>query len=216
MDSVKNNSDRIILLLKTQGAMDVAAIADRLEISKEGTRQHLVRLLGSGLVEKSTFGCGVGRPCLHYTLSDTGQARFPDTHAEVTVQLLQSIKHLLGDNALGLLIGDREKQSYARYQKKLESATKLEEKLDRLTEVRCEEGYMAEWKKEGANYYFIENHCPICAAASVCQQFCRAELKNFKRLLGTEVYIERTQHILAGEQRCVYLIQEKAAHDPLS
>lgn len=97
--------------------MDVAAIADRLEISKEGTRQHLVRLLGSGLVEKSTFGCGVGRPCLHYTLSDTGQARFPDTHAEVTVQLLQSIKHLLGDNALGLLIGDREKQSYARYQK---------------------------------------------------------------------------------------------------
>lgn len=188
--------------------MDVATIADRLEITKEGTRQHLIKLLGNGLVEKSTNCRGVGRPCVYYALSDKGQARFPDTHAEVTVQLLNSVKDLLGENALGLLIGDREKQSYTRYQKKLENATLLEEKLDRLTEIRCEEGYMAEWKKEGAKYYFIENHCPICAAATVCQQFCRAELKNFRSLLGKEVSVERTQHILAGEHRCVYLIQK--------
>lgn len=188
--------------------MDVAAIATRLNISKEGARQHLIKLFDKELVEKAPSCTGVGRPRLQYQLSDTGQARFPDTHAEVTVQLLHSVKRLLGENAIGLLIGDREKQSYARYQQKLEGATDLERKLDRLTEIRSHEGYMAEWKKQGSHYYFIENHCPICAAATICQQFCRAELSNFRNLLGPDVSVERTQHILAGEHRCVYRIEK--------
>jgi predicted ArsR family transcriptional regulator len=34
-------------------------------------------------------------------------------------------------------------------------------------------------EKEGKEYFLIENHCPICAAATECQGFCRAELSNF-------------------------------------
>jgi predicted ArsR family transcriptional regulator len=50
---------------------------------------------------------------------------------------------------------------------------------------------MAEWKKEGKEYFLIENHCPICAAATECQGFCRAELSNFQSLLGNEYTVER-------------------------
>ena len=122
------------------------------------------------------------------------------------MELLRSVKNLLGDNALDLLIGDREKQTYGRYEVLLADAVTLEERLEKLALIRTEEGYMAEWRKEGDEYCLIENHCPICAAAIECQGFCRAELTNFKSLIGKEYNVERIKHILAGGQRCVYRI----------
>jgi predicted ArsR family transcriptional regulator len=32
---------------------------------------------------------------------------------------------------------------------------------------------MAESHAEGGGYLFVENHCPICIAATACQGFCR-------------------------------------------
>lgn len=190
-----------------RGEVDATIVADELNITKEGARQQLVKLSNEGLVCSACKSSGVGRPFTYYSLSDSGKAKFPDSHAEVTVQLLKSVKSLLGENALNLLITDREHNTYTRYEEALRGSENIEDKLKKLTEIRTYEGYMAEWKKEGDTYYFIENHCPICAAASECQQFCKAELRNFRTLLGTELNIIRTQHILADENRCVYKIQ---------
>ncbi len=74
-------------------------------------------------------------------------ARFPDTHADVTVQLLRSVKNVLGENALNLLISDRESVVYERYEKALAGTKTLDQKLKILSQKRSEEGYMAEWKK---------------------------------------------------------------------
>ncbi|MGE8096813.1 hypothetical protein [Pseudomonas fluorescens] len=50
----------------------------------------------------------------------------------------------------------------------------------------------------------IENHCPICAAATACQGFCRAELNVFEQVLQARV--ERVEHILMNARRCAYRI----------
>jgi predicted ArsR family transcriptional regulator len=52
----------------------------------------------------------------------------------------------------------------------------------------------------------MENHCPICAAATLCQSFCRSELEIFQDVLGPGARVERTDHILAGARRCAYRI----------
>jgi predicted ArsR family transcriptional regulator len=52
----------------------------------------------------------------------------------------------------------------------------------------------------------VENHCPICAAARACQNFCRSELDVFRRVLGPDVQVERVEHQLAGARRCAYRI----------
>lgn len=135
-------------------------------------------------------------------------ARFPDSHADITVQLLKSVKSLLGENALNLLIGDREAIVYQKYNKALTGAETLDQKLKILSQKRSEEGYMAEWKKEDDTYYLTENHCPICAAATECQGFCRSELNNFRQLLGPEYNIERTEYILDSGKRCTYKIEK--------
>jgi predicted ArsR family transcriptional regulator len=202
----KPAADRILMFLKMRGEATSLLISEELSITKEGARKHLLNLAEEGLIASVAKSEGVGRPSTYYTLTEKGLSQFPDTHADVTVQLLRSVKNILGDNALDLLINDREKITYQRYEKALTKASSLEQRLDILADIRSQEGYMAEWKKEGEEYFLIENHCPICAAASECQGFCRAELSNFQTLIGSEYKVERIQHILSGGQRCMYKI----------
>ncbi|MFZ4928065.1 helix-turn-helix transcriptional regulator [Chryseobacterium sp. Mn2064] len=204
----KPAADRILMFLKMRGEATSLLISEELSITKEGARKHLLNLAEEGLIQPSVKSEGVGRPTTYYTLTEKGLAQFPDTHADVTVQLLRSVKNLLGENALDLLITDREKNTHDRYEKALSNAKSLEKRLEVLTQARTKEGYMAEWKKEGKEYFLIENHCPICAAATECQGFCRAELSNFQSLIGPEYTVERIDHIISGGQRCVYKISQ--------
>ncbi|MFZ4263727.1 helix-turn-helix transcriptional regulator [Sphingobacterium sp. HJSM2_6] len=200
----KSSPEQILLLLKKRGTLDAGEIAEELSITKEGARQHLLKLLEEGLLEKNCVSSGVGRPCTFYSLSNTAIAKFPDAHATVTVQMIDSIKKLLGENALHLLIKDCEKTSLSEYQKELSFAGCLEERLKAIVKIRTEEGYMAEWYKEDNDYYFIENHCPILSAAKNCSHFCQAEINNFSILFGNQVKIERKEHIISGDKRCMY------------
>lgn len=204
----KNPTDKILMLLKMRGEATALVIAEELDITKEGARKHLLNLSADGLVEATVQSGGVGRPSVSYSLTEKGIAKFPDSHADITVQLLKSVKNLLGENALNLLIGDREAIVYQKYDKALNGAETLDQKLKILSRKRSEEGYMAEWKKDEDTYYLIENHCPICAAATECQGFCRSELNNFRQLLGPEYNIERTEYILDSGKRCTYKIEK--------
>lgn len=202
----KPAADRILMFLKMRGEATSLLISRELAITKEGARKHLLNLAEEGLIKSVAKSEGVGRPSTYYILTEKGLSQFPDSHADITVQILRSVKNLLGENALNLLINDREKNTYERYEKALAKAESLEQRLDVLVKVRSEEGYMAEWTKEGEDYFLIENHCPICAAATECQGFCRAELSNFQNLIGKKYQVERVNHILSGGQRCVYRI----------
>ncbi|PIF45439.1 putative ArsR family transcriptional regulator [Chryseobacterium sp. 52] len=204
----KPAADRILMFLKMRGEATSLLISEELSITKEGARKHLLNLAEEGLIRSFAKSEGVGRPSTYYTLTEKGTSQFPDSHADVTVQILRSVKNLLGENALDLLINDREKNTYERYEKALVKAESLEQRLDVLVKARSEEGYMAEWTKEGSDYFLIENHCPICAAAAECQGFCRAELSNFQNLIGKSYQVERVSHILSGGQRCVYKITQ--------
>ena len=71
---------------------------------------------------------------------------------------------------------------------------------------------MADWREEpDGSLLLVENHCPICAAATACQGFCRAELDVFRAVLGPAATVERTEHIVTGGRRCSYVIRELAA-----
>ena len=83
----------------------------------------------------------------------------------------------------------------------------LGERVRALAALRHEEGYMAEARGDGdGGFLLIENHCPICAAATACQGFCRSELEVFRAALGPDVRVERSEHLLAGARRCAYRI----------
>ena len=207
-------ADRFLALLKTRGPQTSAELGGALGITNEAARQQLVKLAGEGFVESTSqaSGVGVGRPVQVWHLTQAGHARFPDAHAELTVQLLRLIQTELGEPALDRLIGARERETLANYSAETADAADLRERVARLAAIRSREGYMAEWQEEpDGTYLLFENHCPICAAASMCQGFCRAELEVFQAVLGRGAQVTRMEHIPAGARRCAYRITRATA-----
>jgi predicted ArsR family transcriptional regulator len=115
-----------------------------------------------------------------------------------------------GAGGLQRILERRTARQQASYSARILAAMPLRRKLQKLAEIRTEEGYMAEVRSEGAGQYlFIENHCPICAAASRCMGLCANELMLFRTILGPGTNVERVEHILAGERRCAYRINKE-------
>lgn len=202
----ENNADRILFFLKTRGPLAAAALAKTLRITAMGVRQHLARLEDGGLVAHADERLTVGRPKRHWRLTEAAAARFPDTHAQMTVEILASVRKVFGVRGLDRLIRQRERETLARYQAAMRGARSVGERSRRLAAMRSDEGYMAECvARPDGSLLLVENHCPICAAARSCQGLCRSELEIFRAVLP-DADIERTDHIMAGARRCAYRI----------
>ena len=206
MENSKRTTDRFLRFLKMQGAQSASALAKEFKMTVEGARLQLAKLTAEGLVEPAVMSKGVGRPTILYSTTEKANRSFPDFHQELSVQILNSVRNTLGQNALDEVINARAVLVNSKYSAGVAGANSFEEKLDKLVAIRTEEGYLAEWKKVEDEYWFIENHCPICFAATNCQSLCRSELNTFNNVLGPNVTVERTEHILANGRRCVYRI----------
>lgn len=200
------SADRILHEIKTRGPASTADLASRLGVSAQGVRQQLDRLAGETLVQARDERRGVGRPHRIWSLTERGDARFPDAHSQLILDLIAVMRREYGEEGLERLIAAREQDALRAYGARLAGMDDLEDRVARLVEIRREEGYMAEAAVEGGGFLLIENHCPICAAAALCEGFCRSELDTFRRALGADCKVERTDHILAGARRCAYRI----------
>ncbi|QQR41158.1 helix-turn-helix transcriptional regulator [Devosia rhizoryzae] len=196
------------MALKMHGTLSAAALGAMLGTSGEAARQQLMRLADENLVEARNTASRIGRPTQLWALTPLAQGRFPDTHAALTVQLLDIVQNHLGGAALDTIIAAREAQTARAYETALAPAGDLKGRVAALADLRSQEGYMAAWTElPDGSLLLVENHCPICAAATACQGFCRAELDVFRSVLGPDTEVERTDHIVSGGRRCSYTIK---------
>jgi len=197
---------RIVKLLKTEGAMDSASLASRLKVTPMAVRQHLYALQQEKLVVAEERPVPVGRPAKYWTLTRAADRLFPDAYAEWNTALITSVQDAFGPEGMTRLLDARLARQCAEYTARITPSATLAKKVQQLARVRTDEGYMAEVRRDGAGFLFIENHCPICAAATICQGFCATELDLFRSVLGPGVLVERAEHILSGDRRCAYRI----------
>jgi predicted ArsR family transcriptional regulator len=203
-----NTADQILFLLKTRGPRTAQQLAELLELTSMGARRHLEAAEERGFVTFEDVAEKVGRPARRWLLTDAGHARFPDRHADLTLQLITQVRALFGEEGMDKLISAREQASEAFYRQAIGQGAALPERVQALALARDVEGYMAEVEQhQDGTLLLVENHCPICAAARECQNFCRSELDVFQRVLGPGCKVQREEHILAGERRCAYRIK---------
>jgi len=204
-------AERILFHLKTRGPSETLALAAALSVSRQAALQHLERLMADGLVHHEDQRRGVGRPRRIWSLTTRAQGRFPDAHAQLTIEILEGLREEFGDAGVERMISRREAVTTRAYAAAMANQQTLRDRVAALAEIRTAEGYMADWSPDpGGGFLLVENHCPICAAAAACQGFCRAEQAVFQAILGPGVEIERTDHILAGARRCAYRITLRA------
>ncbi|GHD00138.1 hypothetical protein GCM10007320_57290 [Pseudorhodoferax aquiterrae] len=197
----------MLFQVKTRGPVSTAQLAQLLDMTPEAARQQVHKLLAGGLVAgQQEAAAGVGRPRQNWVLTEAGHRRFPDTHAQLSVQLIGSIRQLFGEAGLDRLIAQREDEARAAYRRACTAKT-LGRRLEQLAAVRSAEGYMARVERQDDGAWLLsEDHCPICAAARSCQGFCRSELQLFQEIAGPGASVTREQHVLAGASRCVYRV----------
>jgi predicted ArsR family transcriptional regulator len=206
LDNNAPTADRIVFFIKTKGPASTARLAQALDMTAEAARLQIQKLVTAGLIAgQQEAGSGVGRPRQNWVLTEAGHQRFPDTHAQLTLQLIGSVRQLFGEEGLERLIGQREEDARVIYMQTC-SADTPQERLQQLATMRTSEGYMARVEQDGNDLLLIEDHCPICAAATSCQGFCRSELSLFQYVLGEAVTVHREEHVLAQARRCTYRV----------
>jgi predicted ArsR family transcriptional regulator len=202
----------ITKLLKTEGPIDSAQLGQRLGLTAMAVRQHLYALQREGLVASEERPVPIGRPAKFWRLTREADHLFPEAYAELSVALIDSVKDAFGDEGLERVLTSRCARQQVDYGRRIRPHDSLERKLEELAKVRSEEGYMAEVRREDdGSFLLVENHCPICAAANACQGFCTTELDLFRSVLGPGVSVERAEHIIKGDNRCVYKVQPRKA-----
>jgi predicted ArsR family transcriptional regulator len=203
---------RVLERLKRVEGATAAELAAAFELTEAGIRAHLDRLEGHGLVERRTRVTSVrGRPPVQWSLTPLAAELFPDRHGDLTVELVDSIRAAVGNEGLDRVIDARVERQQAAYHQVMPDATApLARRVAALARQRTAEGYMAEARADGETVLLIEHHCPVCRAAAACTGLCRGELELFRVVLGADVDVERTQHLIAGDSRCVYRIRERS------
>jgi predicted ArsR family transcriptional regulator len=197
----------IAQLLKQDGSLDAETLATRLGITAMAVRQHLYALQDEQLVTYEEEPRPMGRPAKLWHLTPAADRLFPDGYAELTLSFIHSIQEAFGEAGLERLLAIRTRDQIEVYTQKLKKQRSLKQRLKTLAALRTHEGYMANVQAQAdGSFLLVENHCPICAAATACTGLCDKELETFQSVLGDGIDIQRVEHIVAGARRCAYRI----------
>jgi predicted ArsR family transcriptional regulator len=211
-DAKQKVKDQILYLLKMQGAQTATTLADQLQVSPMAIRQHLQSLKAEQWVTYQEERRPLGRPVKLWRLTIQAIDRFPDSHADLMLDLLRSVETVFGSEGLDKLMAERSRRQVQTYRAKIKErvAEGWRQQVEAIAHLRSQEGYMAEVIEQPDNtLLLVENHCPICTAAQTCQKLCTVELEVFRAVLGATVTVERVEHILQGDRRCAYRVLGK-------
>lgn len=209
--TTEKTRSRILMLLKRDGPQEAAQLASQFSITDMTVRQHLYALEKQGDIYFCPVPRPKGRPAKLWQLTEQAKTHFPNTHAEFSTGLISSIEKIFGEQGMEKLLDVRLQDQVTEYAAQIPPTKPLKEKLETLAAIRTHERYMADIIKNNDQdgFLFIENNCPVYEAAKACSDICARELDLFKEVLGQDVAIKRSEHIIEGARRCAYEISLK-------
>lgn len=206
---MQTTRETILTELKRQGGARADDLAKMLDLTPMAIRQHLYQLQEEGAVVCCAKPQGRGRPAKQWELTEKADVYFQDAHRDLSLDLIDSVKSLFGDEGMNRLIEHRTQKQRQRYEGASSANCSLKQKLKNIAAERSKEGYMAEVQETDGNFILLENHCPICEAAKACSGLCKEELELFQSMLKDTATVERTEHLLSGGKRCAYKVVPK-------
>ena len=150
-----------------------------------------------------------GRRPLLYAATARADALFPKAYGELTNELLSYVVDSDPDMLEAIFVRRRERRIEAA-RERLRSHRDLASKVDELTRILDEDGYMATSETmDPDGYLIVEHNCAIWAVAQKYGQACSSEI-DFIRAVLPEAQVERVQHMIAGAKHCAYEIHSSS------
>nr|WP_252443258.1 transcriptional regulator [Pseudonocardia humida] len=205
--------EAVARLLMERGPVAAAEVAEELGLSGPAVRRHLDALIADDEAQVATpvrrGPRGRGRPARHYTLTDTGRARFGHGYDDLAVSALRYLREHGGEPAVrgfaaarvAELIGPGGRQQ-------ITSARGPEARAHALAGVLTSRGYAAQARAAGAGVQLCQHHCPVARVAAEFPELCEVETRAFADLLGT--HVQRLATIARGDAACTTHVPQPA------
>ena len=126
----------IVRLLKTEGPMDSAQLAERLGLTAMAVRLHLYALQNEKFVVAEERPRAVGRPAKYWRLTPEADRFFPAAYAELSVALIDALGDAFGPSGLKRVLESRRARQQETYSERIASDAPLKEKLQYLAQLR--------------------------------------------------------------------------------
>jgi len=198
---------RILITMMEHGGMTADELAEELGITPVAVRRHLTNLERDRLVEREQVRRPLGRPNFVYRLTDAAHLLFPNNCDQLANYVLRAIEQYFGEEAVERIFEQRRRELARLYEARVNGES-LPVRLEQLTQLREEDGYLAAWEKaQDGTFILHQYHCPIQRVAEVCGAACAQELALFADLLHADV--NRREPQVTGDPACSYQIRAR-------
>lgn len=215
-EPVTSTREAALALLLRLGQATATTMASQLEVSVQVMRRHLRSLEREGLVESSCNTTGPGRPSNLWQLTDQGRDRFPDGSEEFARGLLHTVASHLGPDQLQTILSHQAAAQAQRYRMHLGDVP-LEKRLQRLVELRCREGYVADYQRchDQRGWLLTAFHCSVARIAEQFPVICSQELQLYRSIFP-DCHVERVHWIQEGDHYCGFRVQPPVSAAPVA
>lgn len=192
----------VVNALKRSPELTVQELADRMDMSYMGVKQHCLDLARDGYLETRRRHNGVGRPQLLYFLSNKAQDLFPQADNALAVSLLNQARKLFGPSAAEKILFLHFQERTKDYASKVKGDTLLE-RAKWLVRLRDKEGHMATLETEPA-LRIVERHHPSGTLFQIFPEAATMERDMLQKVLGATVRREAKGE--AGSYECSFFL----------
>lgn len=205
-DLIKPQWRAVLEALKHSGGLPVGDLARQVDASYMAVKQHCEDLKKLGYLDRSRVPrTVVGRPEIFYSLSAKADALFPQAGVGFTLDLLDELKSLLGENAPDKLFFQHFQKQQEKWLPHFPGGQSLPERVTKLAALREKEGCHVRCQVDSVDHALIEEfHNPL---QRVFERYPRAvamEQRMIEQLLGTRVSRRELNGGRNGQPRVVF------------
>jgi predicted ArsR family transcriptional regulator len=194
---------RVIGLLRGKTGT-VNELAEKLELTDNAVRAHLLSLERDGLIRQSGVQRGPRKPHYSYELTPEAEHLFPKAYDTLLSQLITALKGRLSPAVLEDVLREVGRSLAARHSSD-ESPTDLDARLQNALEVLKAIGGSPSIEREDDKLFIRSSACPLSAAVVEHPEVCRLAEELVSEIVGVAV----REHCDRGESpKCCFELKD--------
>lgn len=213
-DLIKPQWRVVLEELKLSGGLPVSELARHVDASYMAVKQHCEELKKAGYLDRSRVPrTAVGRPEIFYSLSAKADALFPEAGTSFTLEVLDELRELFGENTPEKVLYLHFEKLRERWEPQLAKSNSALDRAFKLVSLRGKEGYCVRCGEDEEHGFVIEEfHNPL---QRVFERYPRAvamEQRMIEELLGSRVVRRELDGGRAGQPRVLFEVPAQVNH----
>ncbi len=206
-DLIRPQWRAVLEALKFSGGMPVSELSKLVDASYMAVKQHCEELRDLGYLDRSRVPrSAVGRPEIFYSLSAKADALFPEAGAAFTLDLLDGLKSLYGENLPDKALFQYFEKQREKWRPLLsKSAASLAEKARKFAELRERSGCCCRCVEDAEGGLHLEElHNPLQRVFELYPRAVAMEQRMIEQLLECRLARREEESGRRGQPRVIF------------